>query len=57
MGAHLLQAKRIASFGEDRALDVPPTHIVAADKTYGIGVSDLSRIELIKVGWADESLI
>jgi Domain of unknown function (DUF362) len=57
IGAHLLQAKRIAFFGEDRALDVPPTHIKVADKTYHIGVSDLSRIQLVKLGWADELLI
>ncbi len=57
IGAHLLQAKRIAFFGEDRALDVPPIHIMVADKTYRLGISDLSRIELIKVGWADELLI
>jgi hypothetical protein len=57
IGAHLLQAKRIAFFGEDRALDVPPTHIMVADKTYHIGVSDLSRIQLVKLGWADELLI
>ena len=57
IGAHLLQAKRIAFFGEDRALDVPPTHIMVADKTYHLGISDLSRIQLIKLGWADELLI
>ncbi len=57
IGAHLLQAKRIAFFGEDRALDVPPVHIVAADKTYHLGVSDLSRIRLIKAGWEDGALI
>jgi hypothetical protein len=57
MGAHLLQAKRIAFFGEDRALDVPPTHIMVADKTYHLGISDLSRIQLVKLGWADELLI
>ncbi len=57
IGAHLLQAKRIAVFGEDQALDVAPIHIMAADKTYHIGISDLSRIELIKLGWADELLI
>ncbi len=56
-GAHLLQAKRIAFFGEDQALDVPPTHIVAADKTYAIGISDLNRIQLIKLGWENEMLI
>ena len=57
VGAHLLQTKRIAFFGEDRALDVPPIHIVAADKTYHLGVSDLSRIQLIKLGWMEEVLI
>jgi len=57
IGAHLLEAKRIAFFGEDRALDVPPIHIVAADKTYHVGISDLNRIQLIKLGWADELLI
>jgi hypothetical protein len=57
VGAHLLQAKRIAFFGEDRALDVPPIHIVVADKTYHLGISDLNRIQLIKLGWAEELLI
>jgi hypothetical protein len=57
VGAHLLQVKRIAFFGEDRALDVPPTHIIAADKKYHLGVSDLNRIQVIKLGWMEEVLI
>jgi len=57
VGAELLKKKRIAFFGEDRALDVAPIHIVAADKTYHLGVSDLSRIELIKLGWQDDVLL
>jgi hypothetical protein len=57
MGAHLLQVKRVAFFGEDRALDVPPVHIMVADKTYHLGVSDLSRIQLTKLGWLDDVLI
>jgi hypothetical protein len=57
VGAHLLQTKRIAHFGEDRMLDVPPAHIAAADKDYRIGVSDLRRIRLIKSGWLEEALI
>ena len=57
IGAHLLQSKRIAFFGEDKALDVPPIHIMAADKKYHLGVSDLSRIQLIKLGWMEEVLI
>jgi len=57
VGAHLLQTKRIGFFGEDRALDVPPVHIMVADKKYHLGVSDLSRIQLIKLGWMEEALI
>ncbi len=57
VGAHLLRGKRIAFFGEDRALDVPPIHITVADKKYHLGVSDLSRIQLIKRGWMEEVLI
>jgi len=57
IGAHLLQAKRLAFFGEDRALDVPPVHIMVADKEYHLGVSDLSRIQLIKLGWMEEALV
>ena len=57
VGAHLLQVKRIAFFGEDRALDALPSHIIVADKKYHLGVSDLSRIQLIKLGWMEEVLI
>jgi len=57
VGAHLLQSKRIAFFGEDKALDVPPVHIMVADNKYHLGVSDLSRIQLIKLGWMEEVLI
>ena len=57
LGAELLKRKRIAFFGEDRALDVPPIHITVADKKYHLGVSDLSRIELVKAGWQEDALL
>ncbi len=57
VGAHLLQLKRIAHFGEDRPLDVPPTHITAAEKKHRIGVGDLSRIQIVKLGWREGALI
>lgn len=57
IGAHLLQTKRILHFGDDRSLDIPPVHIEAAEKRYGLGVSDLKRIQLVKLGWQDEILI
>jgi hypothetical protein len=57
VGARLLQVKRVGFFGEDRALDVPPIHILAADKKYHLGVSDLTRIQLIRLGWVEQALI
>ncbi|HVN25739.1 MAG TPA: DUF362 domain-containing protein [Syntrophorhabdales bacterium] len=57
LGAELLKRKRIAFFGEDKALDVPPIHITIADTKYHLGVSDLSRIELVKLGWQDDALL
>lgn len=57
IGAHLLQVKRMAFFGEDRALDAPPSHIIVADRKYHLGVSDLNRIQLVKLGWIEEVLI
>jgi hypothetical protein len=57
VGAEILRLKRIASFGEDRPLDVAPIHIAEADKKYHLGISDLSRIQIVKVGWMDESLV
>jgi hypothetical protein len=57
VGAELLRLKRIATFGEDRPLDVAPIHITEADKKYHLGVSDLNRIQVVKVGWMDDSLV
>ena len=57
VGAELLRLKRIATFGEDRPLDVAPIHIARADKVYRLGVSDLGRIRIVKAGWTDESLV
>jgi hypothetical protein len=57
VGARLLQVKRVAFFGEDRALDAPPVHIMAADKKYNLGVSELNKIQLIRLGWQGEVLI
>ncbi len=57
VGARLLQLQRTAHFGEDRPLDNPPTHIFAADEKYKLGVSDLRRIDIVKLGWMENSLI
>lgn len=56
LGAELLKAKRIAVFGEEQPL-TPTTHIAAADEKYGLGVADLNRIDIIRIGWMEDSLI
>ncbi len=57
IGARLLQLQRVAHFGEDRPLDTTPHHIFVADEKYKLGVSDLRRIELVKLGWMEGALI
>ena len=57
VGARLLQLQRVAYFGEDRPLDTQPKHIFAADQKYKLGVSDLNRIEIVKLGWMEGVLI
>jgi len=53
----LTKAKRRQVLGPARELPPVPIHIRAADVKHGIGTSDLSRIELIKLGWDEDSLI
>lgn len=57
VGARLLQLQRIAYFGEDRPLDTTPKHIFVADERYKLGISDLSRIEIVRIGFSEGSLI
>ena len=57
VGAELLRLKRIAHFGEDRALDVAPVHISVAEQKYKLGIADLKRIDVVKMGWKEEVLL
>ncbi|MGQ9645930.1 MAG: DUF362 domain-containing protein [Thermodesulfobacteriota bacterium] len=57
VGVRLLQRQRVAYFGEDRPLDTQPIHILAADQKYNLGVSDLNRIEIVRLGWMEGVLI
>jgi hypothetical protein len=56
LGAELLRLKRIAFFGEDKAV-TPTKHIEYAETRHGIGVADLKRIDLVRLGWQEEMLI
>jgi len=56
-GARIIEAKRKLYFGDDRPISPPPHHIKIAGERYGLGVSDPTRIDLVRLGWKDNSLI
>jgi len=57
IGARIIQAKRNDHFGKDKPISPRPLHIEAADVRFGLGNSHPDRIELIKLGWMQDSLI
>jgi hypothetical protein len=56
-GARIIEAKRMLYFGDGRPISPPPHHIQVADTQYGLGVSDPERIEVVRLGWKEDSLI
>lgn len=56
-GLRLIIAKRTEQLGKDRAIPPVPRHIRDADVIHGLGTSDPSKIDLIKLGWQDDILI
>jgi hypothetical protein len=56
-GARIITAQRARHFGDQRPILPPPHHIEIAETRYGVGVSDPSRIEIVRLGWQDEALI
>jgi hypothetical protein len=57
VGLRIMEEKRKLYFKEEKPILPPVKHIVAADKKHGVGVSDLNKIELIKLGWKEGLLI
>jgi hypothetical protein len=57
VGLKIIQAKRKSYFKEDKPLNPPAKHIELADTRHHLGTADLSKIELIKLGWQDDILI
>ncbi len=56
-GARIIQARRDLHFGGPSPIRPDPHHILYADTRYGIGVSDPARIEVVRVGASEGSLI
>ena len=56
-GARILQAKRDLYFEKPSPISPPAHHIEIAGSQYGLGVSDPDAIDLVRLGWQEESLI
>ena len=57
VGLRIIQAKRREAFGEDRPLQPTAQHIQLAETVHGLGVADMDRIDLVRLGWQGEELI
>jgi hypothetical protein len=57
IGVRILMAKRQQFFKEDRPINPPIKHVFLADTRHHLGTADPSKIELIKLGWQDDTLI
>lgn len=53
----ILEEQRKIHFGKDEPFSVPPKHIRVAEEKFGLGVADLARIKVIKMGWQEGALI
>jgi hypothetical protein len=56
-GARIIQAKRRQHFGADRPISPSPHHIEIAGSRYGLGPSDPARIDLVRLGLAEDALV
>ena len=57
VGLKILEAQRRLYFKEDSPMRPPVRHIAAAEKKHGVGIADLKRIDIIKLGWDEGILI
>ncbi len=57
VGLEILLRKRRAHFGEERRMRPPAKHIELADARHHLGVADLAKIELVKLGWGEGALV
>jgi hypothetical protein len=57
VGLKLIQAKRLEHFGEEVEFETTPKHVQVADVKHKLGVSNLNKIDLIRLGWQDGILI
>jgi hypothetical protein len=57
LGLRIIQAKRREAFGEDRPLQPTAHHIQLAETVHGLGIADMERIDLVRLGWQGEAMV
>ncbi len=57
VGLRIIQQQRRIAFGEDRPLQPTAHHIALADTEHHLGNADMSRIDLVRLGWDEGILI
>lgn len=57
LGVKLLEEKRKRFFERPPRGGTSTKHVALAETRHGVGIADLNKIELIKVGWMEDSLI
>jgi hypothetical protein len=57
VGLRIIQLRRREYFKKEKPLWPPAKHIGLAETRFGLGVADLRRIEIIKLGWKEGMLI
>ena len=57
VGLEILKAKRKEFFGKERPFITKTKHVQVADTRHGVGISDLRRIKVIKLGLAEGLLL
>jgi hypothetical protein len=57
VGLKIIEAQRSVYFKEETPMRPPVRHIKAAQDRHGIGIADLNRIDLVKIGLSEGILI
>ena len=57
VGREILRAKRLRHFGRHRPFSIRTHHIDLADTRHHVGVADLKRINIVKLGWKKDLLL
>jgi hypothetical protein len=57
VGLRIIQQQRRLTFGQDRPLQPTAHHIALADTEHHLGNADPSKIELVRLGWMERSLL